>query len=217
MKRGEPSKWSYCKEGGTFGGCSLPSIAGVSYPPSPTNPGLANPPSCRPTYPPSLPPHSLSRRPSASSSRRRILKHRRSLFAPPPPPLPRFTRAFSVRAAALPDLLHSECDFEGGMGVGVGGRQRRRRDGGGARRAGKGRSGINRAVARFTRIISANIRARSARRSQTILLLLLVLFNGLRKKDTECLLGGGCSLNQLVKSSTAAIRGRNYARVLASH
>jgi len=88
MKRGEPSKWSYCKEGGTFGGCSLPSIAGVSYPPSPTNPGLANPPSCRPTYPPSLPPHSLSRRPSASSSRRRILKHRRSLFAPPHPRFP---------------------------------------------------------------------------------------------------------------------------------
>lgn len=30
MKRGEPPKWSYCKEGGTFGGCLLPSNAGIA-------------------------------------------------------------------------------------------------------------------------------------------------------------------------------------------
>lgn len=30
MKRGEPPKWSYCKEGGTFGGCLLPSNASIT-------------------------------------------------------------------------------------------------------------------------------------------------------------------------------------------
>lgn len=30
MKRGEPPKWSYCKEGGTFAGCLLPSNASIA-------------------------------------------------------------------------------------------------------------------------------------------------------------------------------------------
>lgn len=85
MKRGEPPKWSYCKEGGTFGGCLLPSNASIT---STHSPSLSPPP------------------PSLSSSvlltrLLRILQH----------PCLR-GKAFPVHAAAF-DLVHFKCDFGG--------------------------------------------------------------------------------------------------------